>query len=223
MDWPKPTSLKALCGFLGLAGHYRRFVQHFGIVVKPLTDMLRADNFIWTPHSEAAFVQLKEALTCAPVLALLDFIKPFIVETNASGLRIGVVLSQNKHPIAFLSKSLLPRNQALSVYDKEMFAILFAISKWRPYLIGNSFTILTDHQTLKHLLDQCISTPSQYKWLAKLLGYNYKIEYRAGHLNTVPYLLSRQHELRSLQAVSAPLFDGILQIDHACLRNPDAQ
>lgn len=223
MEWPKPSSLKALRGFLGLAGYYRRFVQHFGIIAKPLTDMLRADNFIWTPHSEAAFVQLKQALTSAPVLALPDFTKPFTVETDASGLGIGAVLSQNKHPIAFLSKSLSPRNQALSVYDKEMFAILFAIEKWRPYLIGNSFTILTDHQTLKHLLDQRISTPSQHKWLAKLLGYDYKIEYRAGHLNTVPDLLSRQHELCSLQAVSAPLFDGILQIDQACLRDPDAQ
>jgi hypothetical protein len=76
-----------------------------------------------------------------------------------------------------------------------MFAILYAIDKWRPYLLGHSFTIVTDHQTLKHLLNQRISTPSQHKWLAKLMGYDYKIEYRAGQLNTVPDLLSRTHEL----------------------------
>lgn len=222
-DWSKPTSLKSLRGFLGLAGYYRRFIRHFSTIAKPLTEMLKTDNFIWTQSSEQAFEQLKLALISAPVLALPDFTQPFTVETDASGMGIGVVLSQNKYPVAFLSKSLSIRNQALSVYDKEMFAVLYAIDKWRPYLLGNSFTILTDHQTLKHLLDQRISTPSQHKWLAKLMGYDYKIEYRAGSLNTVPDLLSRQHELCPIQAISAPVFDSISQIDRACTRDPEAQ
>ncbi|PRQ26049.1 putative nucleotidyltransferase, Ribonuclease H [Rosa chinensis] len=100
---------------------------------------------------------------------------------------------------------------------------MFAIEKWRPYLLGNFFTILIDHQTLKHLLDQRISTPSQHKWLSKLLGYNYTIEDKPGKANTVPDLLSRRHEVMAIQSVSAPIFDGIQLIDRACLSDPEAQ
>ncbi|PRQ56667.1 putative nucleotidyltransferase, Ribonuclease H [Rosa chinensis] len=222
-EWPKPQTVKGLRGFLGLAGYYRRFVQNFGLIAQPLNDMLKANNFFWSTAAEDAFQRLKLAVTTAPVLALPDFNQAFTVETDASGLGIGAVLTQQKHPIAYLSKTLSPKNQVLSVYDKEMFAILFAIDKWRPYLLGNQFTILTDHQTLKHLLTQRITTPSQHKWLAKLLGYDYKIEYRPGHLNTVPDVLSRKHELCAIQSISSPVFDNIAQIQQACSRDPDAQ
>ncbi|PRQ60730.1 putative nucleotidyltransferase, Ribonuclease H [Rosa chinensis] len=221
--WPKPTTLKGLRGFLGITGYYRRFIHNYGVIAKPLTEMLKTENFIWTPASHSAFDELKHALMTAPVLALPDFSIPFIVETDASGLGIGAVLSQRKHPIAFLSKPLSPRNQVLSVYDKEMLAVMHAIDKWRPYLLGNPFTIITDHQTLKHLLDQRISTPSQHKWLAKLMGYQYTIEYRLGKLNTVPDLLSRRHEMCSIQTISAPVFDGLAHITNACLRDTEAQ
>lgn len=122
--------------------------------------MLKSNNFIWTPQVEEAFSQLKTAVTTAPVLALPDFSKLFTIETDDSGSGIGVVLTQLKHLIAFLSKTLSQKNQTLFVYDKEMFTILFAVEKWRPYLLGQKFTILTDHQTLKHLSDQRITTSS---------------------------------------------------------------
>lgn len=171
-EWPKPTTLKGLRGLLGLAGYYRCFVSKFGFIAKPLTDMLKAGNFIWTPSSEEAFAHLKQVVTSIPVISLPDISKPFTIETDTSGLGIRAVLSQEKHTIAFLSKSLSPKNQALSVYDKEMLAVLYVVDKWRPYILGRPFTILTGHETLKHMLDQRISAPSQHKYLAKL-------EYRA--------------------------------------------
>ncbi|XP_061999331.1 uncharacterized protein LOC133716671 [Rosa rugosa] len=157
--WPKPTTLKALRGFLGLAGYYRRFIQNFSLITRPLNDMLKVDGFNWSQASEDAFLHLKHAMTTAPVLALPDFSKPFTIAADASGIGIGAVLSQQNHPIAFLSKTLSPKNQLLSVYDKEMLAILFSVEKWRPYVLGRHFTILTNHQTLKHLMDQRITTP----------------------------------------------------------------
>lgn len=193
------------------------------MIAKPVTDMLKSKNSIWTPQSEAAFIQLKEVVTTAPVLALLDFTQPFSMETDASGIGISAVLTQNKHPIAFFSKSRSPKNQALSVYDKEMFAVLYTIDKWRPYLLGHQFTIITDHQTLKHLLDQRIATPAQHKWMVKLLDYDYQIEYCPGNRNTVPDILSRRHEICAIQLVSAPMFDSLSQIDQACLRDPETQ
>ncbi|XP_004296076.1 PREDICTED: uncharacterized protein LOC101299658 [Fragaria vesca subsp. vesca] len=223
VHWPKPTSVKALRGFLGLAGYYRRLVRHFGTIAKPLTDLLKRNQFLWSPRAEEAFNQLKSAVTTAPVLALPDFSKPFVVETDTCGSGIGAVLSQEKRPVAYLSKALSPSHQTLSTYDKEMMAILFAVGKWRHYLLGNRFTILTDHQTLRHLLTQRISTPSQHRWLSKLLGYDYEIVYQAGSQNTVPDALSRQFEVCAIHSISAPVFDFIGQIDNACLRDPEAQ
>lgn len=163
LDWPKPQIVKALCGFLGLAVYYRRFVKHFGLIATPLNNMLKLNNFLWTPNAESAFEELKKAITLAPVLVLLNFDEEFTIETGASGQGIGVVLTQNRHLVAFISKTLSSKNQSLSAYDKEMFAILYAVSKWRPYLLGNHFTILTDHQPLKHIFDQRISIPAQHQ------------------------------------------------------------
>ncbi|KAM1805114.1 hypothetical protein ACFX12_030900 [Malus domestica] len=136
-DWPTPSNLRDLRGFLGLAGYYHKFVRNFGIIAKPLTDLLRKDSFRWSETTDKAFSAFKLALASTLVLALPDFAKPFILECDASNSEIGVVLSQDNHPIEFPSKPLSLKNQALSVYDKEMLAVVFAVHKWHPYLIGH--------------------------------------------------------------------------------------
>lgn len=114
LKWQTPSSVKELRGFLGLAGYYRRFVKDFGIIAKPLTDLIKRGHlFLWTSITEQAFHTLKTALTSAPVLALPDFSKTFVVETDASGKRIRAVLQQNGHQIAFISRALGPKNQGL--------------------------------------------------------------------------------------------------------------
>ncbi|CAL8152611.1 unnamed protein product [Prunus armeniaca] len=119
-EWPQPKTLKALRGFLGITSYYRKFVRHYGLLAKPLTDMLKHDSFSWTPSSTHAFTALKQALATTPVLALPDFTQPFVLECDASNTGIGAVLSQNHHPIAYLSKPLSLRNQSLSTYEKEI-------------------------------------------------------------------------------------------------------
>ena len=91
---------------------------------------------------------LKQALTEAPVLAIPDFHQPFILETDASDIGLGAVLMQDGHPLAFLSKPLCPKNQALYTYEKECMAILMAVEKWRPYLQHKEFITKTDHKSL---------------------------------------------------------------------------
>ncbi|TQD76709.1 hypothetical protein C1H46_037743 [Malus baccata] len=155
------------------------------------------------------------AMSTTPVLAFPDFTKPFTIEFDASNHGIGAVLSHDHYPIEFLSKPLAPKHQALSVYDKEMLAVVFAVQKWRPYLIGHPFKILTDHHTLKYFLDQRITTPAQQKWLLKLLGYNFTLEYRPGTLNVAADALSRRSEMLALMGLSQPLFDCIAEIQAA--------
>ncbi|XP_022019789.1 uncharacterized mitochondrial protein AtMg00860-like [Helianthus annuus] len=129
-EWPTPNNIKQLRGFLGLSGYYRRFIKSYRILAKPLTNLLKKDSFLWDEEAQKAFVLLKEALCSPPVLALPDYIKPFILETNASSKGIGAMLMQNSHPLAFISRALSPRQQALSVYEKELLAIIFAVKHW---------------------------------------------------------------------------------------------
>lgn len=204
VEWPSPANAKELRSFLGLAGYYRRFVKNFGVLSKPLTDLLKKNTiYVWTSTHELAFSALKHALCSALVLALPDFSKPFCVETDASGLGVGTVLMQEGHPLAFISKHLSPKNLGLSTYEKEYLAILMAIEQWRPYLQYGEFVIKTDQRSLCHLTDQRLNTPWQQKVFTKLLGLQYKIQYKQGVDNKVADALSHMPPANSeLLAVS---------------------
>jgi hypothetical protein len=180
-SWPTPSSAKELQSFLGLAGYYRKFVRNFGIISKPLTDLLKKNVlFIWTLAHEESVQTLKTALSTSPVLVLPNFNKVFCVETDASGLGVGDVLMQSGQPLAFISKALGPKSLGLSAYEKEYLAILIAVQHWRPYLQHAEFVIFTDQKSLSHLSEQRLNTHWQQKVFTKLLGLQYKIVYKKG-------------------------------------------
>jgi hypothetical protein len=194
LDWPLPKSIKSLRGFLGLTGYYRKFIKHYGAIAAPLTAMLKKNAFVWTCEAKEAFQALRMAVTQAPVLALPNFSQTFIIECDASGFGIGAVLMQNKRPIAYISKALKGKALHMSTYEKELFALVTAIQKWRPYLLGQSFVVKTDQQSLKFLLEQKVGTHFQQKWLTKLLVYDFSVEYKKGVDNKVADALSRRED-----------------------------
>lgn len=209
VQWPTPTTLKQLRGFLGLTGFYRRFIKNYASLSFPLTELLKKDAFHWNPSAQNSFDSLKEALTKAPILALPDFTKTFVLQTDASGTGIGAVLTQNGHPVSYFSKKLCPKLQNSSTYVRELHAITTAVQKWRHYFLGNQFIIETDQKSLRELMNQVIQTPAQHYYLSKLLGYDYVIVYKPGKSNTVADALSRRDIPTNSQflLLTTPSFD----------------
>jgi hypothetical protein len=131
----------------------------------------------------------------ASVLTTSDFTKTFIVECDASGNGISVVLMEEGRPLAFESQPLKGKDLQKPIYEKEMMAILHALNKWCPYLIGRHFKVKTDHDSLKYFLEQRLSSEEQQKWVTKILGYDFEIVYKKGRQNVVADTLSRKDEV----------------------------
>lgn len=209
INWPPPTNISGLRGFLGLTGYYRRFVKGYGEIAAPLTKLLQKNAFKWNEEANTAFENLKLAMTTLPVLALPDWNIPFIIETDASGVGLGAVISQNGHPIAFFSQKLSTRAQNKSIYERELMAVVLSVQKWRHYLLGRKFTILSDQKALKFLLEQREVQPQFQKWLTKLLGYDFEILYQPGHQNKAADALSRMEQPVELHSLTTT---GIIDV-----------
>ena len=148
-DWPKPTNISKLRGFLGLTGYYRRFISNYAHKTTPLSNLLKKNAFQWSEEAKKCFEALKGIMSSTPVLATPEFSKPFVIECDASGYGLGAVLMQDEHLIAFESRKLIKRKQLKSTYDKEMLAIMHVLAKWSQYLLGSKFMIRTDHNSIQ--------------------------------------------------------------------------
>jgi hypothetical protein len=194
MDWSIPKTLKNLRGFLGLTGYYHKFFQHYGRIASPLTTLTKKDAFSWTLEETKSFEQLKEVMCKAPILTTLDFTKTSIVECDASRNGIGVILMQEGRPLDFKSRPLKGKDLQKPIYENEMMAILHAMKKWHPYLIGRHLKVKTDHDSLKYFLEQRLSSKEQQRWVTTILGHDFEIVYKKGKQNVVEDALSRKDE-----------------------------
>ncbi|CAJ0918105.1 unnamed protein product [Ranitomeya imitator] len=188
--------------FLGTAGYYRRFIQHYSSLAKPLTDLTRKKlpHIVnWTDGCEGAFQALKTALCNAPVLKAVDSSRPFLVQTDASEFGLGAVLSQvdsedQEHPVLYLSRKLLPREAAYSTIEKECLAIVWALQRLQPYLYGRPFTVVTDHDPLRWLNAMCGTNGRLLRWSLALQQFDFTIEHKTGKEHGNADGLSRQGE-----------------------------
>lgn len=166
-------------------------MKGYAHLAHPLTELLKKNNFHWTEAASRAFTQLKQAMIQTLVLTLPNFSLPFVVETDASNVGVGAVLTQGGHPMAYFSKKLGKKLVAASIYVRELDAITQAVSKWCHYLLGRKFFIKIDHQSLRELITQVVLMPEQQHYLTKLMGYEFEIIYRPGRLNKAADALSR--------------------------------
>jgi hypothetical protein len=205
--WQMSCTVRAVCGFLGLSGYYRKFIHGYGDITAPLTQLLKWESFQWSLEVEAAFNALKATLTLASVLQLPDFDKSFIIDCDASGSGFGAVLHQGLGPLAFFSRAIAPHHAKLVAYEHEFIGLIKAVHHWRLYLWMWPFVVHTDHFSLKYLLDQRLSTISQHALVSKLFRYQFSVEFKPGRQNMAVDVLSHRHENDStVHALSMPDF-----------------
>jgi len=206
-DFPRPTTVRDVRAFLGLAGYYRKFVKGFATMARPLHQLLSVPKHgtknpsvrpHWTDGCQQAFEKLKEALTSAPLLGYANFNQEFTLEVDASMRGLGAVLSQKQDGelkvIAYASRSLTKAERKMDRYSSrklEMLALKWAVTeKFRSYLLGRSFTIFTDNNPLSHLGNAKLGATEQ-RWMGELAVFDFEVKYKSGKNNANADCLSR--------------------------------
>ena len=214
-DWPTPKTARDVRSFLGLASYYRRFVESFSSIARPLNALYqqvhekytkdrhsgerRPLGELWTDKCQTAFLQLKMALTSAPVLAHPDFTQRFIIEVDSSLQGLGAVLSQKYdgkvRVIAYASRTLRMTEKEMRNYSSlklELLGLKWAVTeKFRSYLLGHSFDVFTDNNPLAHLETAKFGAVEQ-RWIAEIAAVgDMKAHFKSGRLNRNADALSR--------------------------------
>lgn len=162
-DSPAPKNVSEVLSFVGFANFYRRFIDNFSKVARPLHELTKKDRkFEWTESQQKAFDTLKHLFTTAPILKIADPYKAFVLECDCSDFALGAVLSQisdvdgELHPVAFLSRTLILAERNYEIFDKELLAILASFKEWRHYLEGNpnrlDVIVYSDHKNLESFM-----------------------------------------------------------------------
>ncbi|GJT31964.1 putative reverse transcriptase domain-containing protein [Tanacetum coccineum] len=199
-NWTCLTTPIEVRQFLGLAGYYRRFIEGFSKIAKPLTKLTQKNkSYIWGEEQESAFQLLKQKLCEAPILALPEGNDNFVVYCDASLQGLGAVLMQREKVIAYASRQLKPHEENYTTHDLELGAVIFALKIWRHYLYGTKCTVFTDHKSLQHILCQKELNMRQRRWLELLADYDCEICYHLGKANVVADALSRKKRIKPLR------------------------
>ncbi|CAN6542439.1 unnamed protein product [Malus baccata var. baccata] len=201
---PSPTSVREVRSFLGHAGFYRRFIKDFSKVAQPICRLLQKDvMFDFNEECTASFNQIKELLTTTLIIVPPDWSLPFELMCDASNYTLGAVLGQRKdkrlHVIYYASQTLNDAQLNYSTMEKELLAVVFALDKFRSYLIGTKVIVFTDHAALKYLLTKKEAKPRLIRWMLLLQEFDIEIRDKKGSEDVVADHLSQMvHNEESL-------------------------
>jgi len=232
LDWKTPKSLTEVQSFLGFANFYRRFIQDYSKIARPLTELTkRTEKWTWTNEAETAFKELKHRFTSAPILAHFDAQRPVIIETDASDFAIGAILSQRDeekrlHPVAFHSQKFTPAEINYEIHNKELLAIVDAFKHWRRYCEGatHQVQVFSNHQNLEYFTTTKVLNRRQVRWAQELAGVDFRIYYRPGTQNGKPDALSRRSEYRPEKGgIENQPITAVLQESHFAEPNRQGQ
>jgi len=197
VDMPAPKDLAALRSFLGMVSYYRVFIRDCATAAAPLYRLCKKDvPYSWDSPQQKAFTRLKRLLSSTPILARPAQKGTFVVATDASDVGLGAVLSQRQptsdqeRVIEFASRSLTTAESKWQVGEREALAILWAVRRWRPFLVFAPFVIQTDHKNLNWIFHKRQDAKIT-RWALELSEYNFALEYRPGKQNANADALSR--------------------------------
>src|SRR3954471_21129771 len=216
-NWPRPTTITEVQSFLGLTGYYRTFIKGYSDLTRNLYDLTHKDTKVkevWSEIHQEEFNNLKKIMSSAPMLRNPDNKLEMVVTTDASNFGIGAEISQEGRPIAFFSKKLDTTQQKWPTHEKELFAMVSALGKWRHYLVGRYFKVFTDHKSLIHFQKQPNLSQKQQRWLQALADFDYQILYKPEKENVVADALSRvkeeeEEQINSLTTMTPRLLEEI--------------
>jgi predicted aspartyl protease len=194
--WPVPTNLHDVRSFVSFCSYYRRFILGFADIASPLYHLTKKGvRFSWGPEQQQAFDTLKSCLISAPVLAMPMDNATFILDTDASDIGLGAVLSQVQdgveRPLAYSSRSLNRAEQNYCTTRKELLAVIYGLKQYRQFLLGRPIIIRTDHSSLQWLRRTPEPMAQQARWLNFVEQFNYTIEHRPGNKHANADALSR--------------------------------
>lgn len=198
-DWPAPKNVKEVQQFLGFANFYRRFIEGFGGLARPLSGLTGKKDWEWGKEQNEAFEAIKGKICSAPVLTMPNDNGMFRIECDSSDFAIGAILSQQQvdmkwKPVAYLSHALNPTERNYEIYDKELLAVMTALSEWRQYLLGakETFEIFTDHKNLEYFQKPQKLNRRQARWVTEMQEYDFTLHHKPGKTMTKADALSRR-------------------------------
>ena len=185
-DWLRLANVREIRAFLGFCGYYRRFVRNYSTVAAPLVLLTRKTvKWKWGKDQDIAFNDLKDVLCSAPVLAPLDYSKPWIIDCDASDNALGAILSQAggygiEHPMYYYSRTFNTAESNYSTTDRECLAVVAGMKKFRVYVLGGEILIRTDHSAVRQLLNNAENTGRYARWVLVLSEFDFTLKYRPG-------------------------------------------
>jgi hypothetical protein len=230
VNFPTPRTSTEIKRILGMAGWYRRFIPDFSTIVAPMLDLVKGkqkrQHIRWTAEAEMAFQKLKDLLVSAPILVSPNFAEQFIIQTDASDVGLGAVLLQgegtDERVIAYASRSLNRVERQYSATEKECAAVLFGIEKYRPFVEGTKFKIITDHYSLMWINKLQSPSGRLARWSVRISQHSFEVVHRKGKFNVVPDALSRAPlQVHSLQLTPTDLDEWYVKTSQRVQHSPE--